>query len=199
MSAQLVAIAGSPRRGGNTELLLDEFLAGLQEKGVTWEKIRVADLAIEDCRACGGCSRSNPPGRCVIEDAMRDVLDRLRAAQGYVLATPIWFGGPPAALKAMIDRCQALWATDPTFSREKSKKPAALLVVGGMHLLWQDPGVRVVARSFFAALYARIVGELFIHDVDARGEILKHPDLLAKARELGRDLAGGILHPGPPA
>lgn len=191
---RLIAIAGSPRRDGNTEIMLDAFLSGVTETDVTWEKLRVTDMGIEACRSCGGCLRSKPPGRCVIRDRMRDVIDTLRTADAYALATPIWFGGPPAQLKAVIDRCQSLWAEDAAAPiRPKLRKVGVLLVVGGMNLTWQDPGMRSVARSFFAALHARLVDEIIVHKVDDRGEINEHPEILEQARRLGCSTAERIL------
>ena len=192
--ARLIAIAGSPRRDGNTEIMLDAFLSGVTETGLTWEKLRVTDMNIEPCRSCGGCLRSKPPGRCVIPDGMRKIIDTLRAADAYVLAAPLWFGGPPAQLKAVIDRCQSLWAENAAGpGRPKLRKVGVLLVAGGMNLAWQEPGMRSVARSFFATLHARLVDEIIVHKVDSRGEIREHPEVLKQARELGRKTAAQLL------
>lgn len=194
MTAQLLAICGSPRRNGNCETLLAAFLEGVAEKGVTWEVVRTHGSGIADCRACQACSRPESLGVCAFaEDGMGRLLEKFRAAEGFVVATPTWFGGPPATLKAVIDRCQALWAADPKFSKHPHDKPAALLSVGGMNFKWQEPGIRSVVRSFLASVYARTVGEIFVHNVDAAGEIKKHPDLLAQATDLGREVADLIL------
>ena len=194
MTAQLVAICASPRRKGNCEALLAAFLEGVDEKGVTWEVVRTHRSGIGDCRACEACLRPATLGVCAFaEDGMGGLLEKFRAAAGFVVATPIWFGGPPATLKAVVDRCQALWAADRTFSKHPHDKPGALLAVGGMDLKWQDPGVRAVVRSFFASVYAKCVGEILVHDVDAIGEIRNHPNVLAQARDLGLKVAGLVL------
>jgi len=128
VTAGLVAICASPRRKGNSEALLAAFLDGVAEKGVTWEIIRTHRSGIGDCRACGACSRRASLGVCAFaEDGMGEVLEKFRAADGFVVATPIWFGGTPATLKAVIDRCQALWAADRTFSKHPHDKPGAIL------------------------------------------------------------------------
>lgn len=192
MTAPLIALLASPRKRGNSAVLLDAFLEGVDEAGVPWEKIRTHALGIADCRSCGGCLRPERLGRCVVEDGMAGLLDRFRGAGGFVVATPVWFGGPPATLKAVVDRCQALYAVDPRFRKHPHDKPGALLAVGGMNLAWQDPGVRAVVRSFLASVYARLTGEVFVHGVDHLGEMSARTDALDEARQLGRDVAGAM-------
>jgi len=194
VTAQLVAICGSPRRKGNSEALLAAFLEGVAEKDVTWEIIRTHGSGIGDCRACDACSRPASLGVCAFaEDGMGELLEKFRAAEGFVVATPIWFGGTPATFKAVIDRCQALWAADHSFSKHPHDKPAALLCAAGMDLKWQDAGVRAVVRSFLVSVYAKSAGEVFVHNIEAPGEIKEHPEVLAQAADLGRKVADLIL------
>lgn len=194
MNAQLLAICASPRRKGNCETLLGAFLEGVDRKGVTWEVVRTHGSGIGDCRACEACSRPKSLGVCAFAgDGMGELLEKFLAADGFAIATPIWFGGTPATFKAVIDRCQALWAVDHTFSKHPHDKPAALLSVGGMDLAWQDAGIRAAVHSFLASVYARCVGEVFVHNVEAAGEINEHPETLEQARDLGVKVAELIL------
>ena len=99
---KVLGIMGSPRIKGNTDLLLDEALKGAQSQGAEVEKIVVDKLKIAPCREYYGCLRD---GNCVIRDDMDDIYPKLLEADGIIVASPIFFYGLTAQLKALIDRC----------------------------------------------------------------------------------------------
>ena len=98
---RVLGVVGSPRRGGNTETLVDEVLRGAEEAGGRTEKAVLSEMDVRPCRACNACSRL---GRCVIEDDMAGLLERMRASNVWVLGTPVYWWGPTAWMKAFIDR-----------------------------------------------------------------------------------------------
>lgn len=106
MSKKVLILSGSPRKGGNSDTLCDEFMRGAQEAGNEVEKIRVAEKNIGFCRACYGCKDT---GTCVIKDDMADVLQKMIDADVLVLASPVYFYSIDAQLKALIDRTVARW------------------------------------------------------------------------------------------
>lgn len=106
MSKKVLILSGSPREGGNSDLLCDEFAKGAVESGNEVEKIRVAEKNIACCRACYACKNS---GKCVIKDDMAEVLQKMIDADVLVLASPVYFYSIDAQLKAVIDRTVARW------------------------------------------------------------------------------------------
>lgn len=106
MSKKILVLSGSPRKGGNSDLLCDEFVKGAQEAGHDVEKIRVAEKNIGFCRACYACREG---GVCVIKDDMAAVLEKMIEADVLVLASPVYFYSIDAQLKALIDRTLARW------------------------------------------------------------------------------------------
>ena len=106
-TADILAIQGSPRRGGNTDLLLDAALESAGRLGATYEKIVLRDFKISPCLEINQCMKT---GHCAIKDDMTGLYSKLTAAPVVLAATPIFFYGPSAQLKTFIDRCQALWA-----------------------------------------------------------------------------------------
>ena len=100
----VVSFSASPRKKGNTEILLDEVIKGLEVKGIKVEKIRTHELEISPCNGCGHCDTH---GRCVIQDTFQDIFDRLIECDGIVFASPLYFMNVPARGKALIDRCQS--------------------------------------------------------------------------------------------
>ncbi len=102
----VLILSGSPRKGGNSDLLCDEFMRGATEAGHKVTKINVADKRIAPCRACYACKGT---GKCAIKDDMADILQTMIDADVLVLASPVYFYSIDAQLKALIDRTVARW------------------------------------------------------------------------------------------
>lgn len=107
MSKNVLILSGSPRKGGNSDLLCDEFMRGAQEAGHNVEKIRVSEKKIAPCSACYYCRQSE--GVCAYKDDMAEVLQKMIDADVIVLASPVYFYSIDAQLKAVIDRTVARW------------------------------------------------------------------------------------------
>ena len=107
MSKKVLILSGSPRKGGNSDILCDEFAQGAQEAGNEVEKIRVASNNIHPCSACYYCRDHG--GACVYKDDMAAILQKMIDADVLVLASPVYFYSIDAQLKAMIDRTVARW------------------------------------------------------------------------------------------
>lgn len=104
---KVLILSGSPRKGGNSDILCDRFAKGAAEAGNAVEKIRVADKKIGYCHACYYCR--DHAGACAIKDDMAEVLQKMIDADVIVLASPVYFYSIDAQLKAVIDRTVARW------------------------------------------------------------------------------------------
>lgn len=102
MSKTVLAIVSSPRKNGNTELLVDEFVKGAKEAGHAVEKLCLREKKIAPCLACEACLRNG--GACVQKDDMGEILEKFIAADVVVLSSPVYYYSVCAQLKAMIDR-----------------------------------------------------------------------------------------------
>lgn len=107
MSKKVLVLSGSPRKGGNSDLLCDEFTRGALESGHQVEKIRVSTQKIHPCSACYFCRQHS--GECVHKDDMAALLQKMIDADVLVLASPVYFYSVDAQLKAVIDRTVARW------------------------------------------------------------------------------------------
>lgn len=107
MSKKVLILSGSPRKGGNSDMLCDRFAEGAAEAGHEVEKIRVAEKHIRPCSACYYCREHG--GECVHRDDMAEILQKMIAADVIVLASPVYFYSIDAQLKAVIDRTVARW------------------------------------------------------------------------------------------
>ncbi|MCI8809388.1 MAG: flavodoxin family protein [Oscillibacter sp.] len=101
MGKKILILAGSPRKGGNSDILCDEFARGAEETGHQVQKIYVHTLHIGGCMACYACRST---GVCVQKDGMAEALEALITADVIVLATPVYFYSMDGQLKTLIDR-----------------------------------------------------------------------------------------------
>jgi multimeric flavodoxin WrbA len=99
---KVLLLSGSHRKNGNSDLLCDQFMLGAKESGHQAEKIIIRDKKINYCLACDACKRNG--GTCVQKDDMNEILDKMMAADVFVLATPVYFYSMSAQMKTMIDR-----------------------------------------------------------------------------------------------
>lgn len=106
MNKKVLILSGSPRKGGNSDILCDEFARGAAKSGNEVEKICISEKNIACCKACYACKTN---GICVIKDDMADVLQKIIDADVLVLASPVYFYSIDAQLKAVIDRTVARW------------------------------------------------------------------------------------------
>ena len=101
MSKKILVLSASPRKGGNSDTLCDEFIRGAKEAENQPEKIFLRDKKIGYCTGCGVCNRTSS---CVQKDDMAQLLEKLVSADVIVIATPVYFYCVSAQLKVMIDR-----------------------------------------------------------------------------------------------
>ena len=104
---KVLILSGSPRKGGNSDILCQQFAKGAAEAGNEVEIVRVADKKIAPCKACYYCRTHE--GECAIKDDMAEVLQKMIDADVIVLASPVYFYSVDAQLKAVIDRTVARW------------------------------------------------------------------------------------------
>ena len=107
---KVLILSSSPRQGSNSDLLCDEFLSGALAAGHEVQKIRLADLTLNPCRACDYCLSHDC--QCVQDDGMKEIFPALKAADVIVLASPVYFHSISAQLKMVFDRT---YSTHPSY------------------------------------------------------------------------------------
>lgn len=101
MGKKVLILSASPRKGGNSDLLCDELLRGAQQAGHTVEKVFLRDRSIHYCTGCGVCNNTH---KCVQQDDMAEILEKMVNADVIVMATPVYFYTMDAQMKTLIDR-----------------------------------------------------------------------------------------------
>ncbi len=186
---KVLGIAGSPRRGGNTDLLLGEVMRGAASRGAEVKTIVLNDLDFIACQHCDACLKK---GKCKYQDDMQMVYRELEQADRIVLASPIQFMGVTAQMKAMIDRCQALWVRKyvlklPPLGNRRERK-GLFISVGGRKIANVFEPALVMVKTVFRILDITYAGELLFSGIDEKGAIAKHPDALRQAFRAGQKL-----------
>lgn len=187
---KILGIAGSPRKDGNTDLLLRQVMVGATNEQTQTKTIILRELSIAPCRHCDGCLKT---GKCVQKDDMQWLHTDLREADRIVMASPIFFMGVTAQTKAMIDRCQALWVIKyvlklPVSIPPGKKRRGAFVSVGGTTLNNIFEPSRATVKAWFRTLEVSFDGELTFPGTDEKGAIAQHPTALQDAFALGQRL-----------
>lgn len=192
MALKVLAFAGSPRRGGNSETLLDWMLDAMRsEPGVEVEKIALSEANINQCRGCNQCEKLN---RCVQRDGMDTVHDKLIKADCIILAAPIFCMGICAQAKALIDRAQVFRSRKyilklPIVPPErKGKRLGVFLSTAGQTWSYVFDAAIPSVKCFFHVIEVndRDIHYLMTNGVDEKGAILTHPTARRDAENLGR-------------
>jgi multimeric flavodoxin WrbA len=187
----VLGIASSPRKNGNSETLLDACLKGAAEAGASHEKIRICELKISPCLNCGGCEET---GKCVIDDDMQALFKNFSDSPILIVSAPVFFMGLPAQLKAAVDRCQSIWVRKYLLHRRMPNpdaRRALFIQIGGMKKEKVFEGGLVTIASFFATLDYGFHEKLLLNDIDAKGDVNLHPTALAQAQQMGLDIVAG--------
>ena len=196
MKARTVtAILGSPRRRGNSDTLALEFLKGASELGYGHELIIPTDLCISPCDGDSMCVKD---GKCTIRDGMNEVYTRVLESRYLLIATPVYFMGPPGSLKAFIDRFQAVWARgahlktfDPDSPERKANHKAFAVITGATEEkpTMYRPTISII-KAFLNVTGFAYAGELIAGGLDKQDDAAKRQELLTQARTAGREFVG---------
>lgn len=179
MSKKVLVISTSPRKGGNSDLLADEFVRGAREAGNSVEKITLYDKTIGFCKGCLACQRTQ---RCVIHDDADAIAQSMLTADVIVFATPIYYYGMCGQMKTMLDRANPLFPSDYQF-----REIYLLAAAAEEEERTVDGAITGLQGWIDCFEKARLAGTVFAGGVTSVGEIQGHP-ALRKAYEMGQNV-----------
>ena len=175
---QVLGIVGSPRRGGNTEILVDEVLAGAKEAGASTEKVILNQLDIKPCQGCNSCYKT---GHCQHEDDMPALLDKMEQSDLWILGTPIYWWGPTAQFKTFLDR----WYL-PKHQTFNGKRAIIVIPLGGEHEKYARHAIGLL-EDVLDYLSIELVETIIAPGCNRRGEVKNDENLLKRALKVGKD------------
>jgi multimeric flavodoxin WrbA len=173
---KVLALVASPRKGSNTDILVDRVLAGARSKGRDCEKVYLYPMRIEGCVDCRKCKRREHV--CPVKDDMQELYPKLETADVIVFGTPLYWYGPTGKMKLLIDRLRPFIA-----SRRLGGKSGVLVTPSEEGETACGPLVEMFRMSF-GYLGMRFAGALLAVAYE-RAEINDKPEELQRAERLG--------------
>ena len=190
----VLAFLGSPRKKGNSEVLTQELLEGVRQAGGSPEIIRLCDLKISPCISCGGCDKT---GRCVVEDDMIPLYEKIISIDKIIVSSPIFFYGVTAQTKAFIDRTQALWNRKRLLQKkgewvDNPERKGFFISVAATRGARIFEGAILTMKYGYDAMGMQYVGDFLVTGPDKRGDMAKYEKKLDEAREAGKKFILGL-------
>ncbi|MFC1977536.1 flavodoxin family protein [Chloroflexota bacterium] len=174
---KVLGIVCSPRKGGNTEILVKASLAKAREAGAEIELVTLAGKTVNPCDACYSCKKT---GKCHIKDDMQDIYTKLLDSQGIIFGTPVYFYSLCAQAKALIDRTFLF-----SEKRELQNKVAAFIVATGRT---GSTSALAVFNAFAIGQKMTVVGRAVGFGGREKDAVLKDARGLDEAETLGATL-----------
>jgi multimeric flavodoxin WrbA len=181
--SKVLAVIGSPRRGGNTEILVSRIAEGAASAGATVEIVRLGDLRIRECDGCHACWQGRP---CSKDDDMRALYGKIAASEIIVLGAPVYWYGPTALMKAFIDRF-VYFNSEANRPMVRGKRAAVAVVLEETHEETWRPVVDFFQKSL-GYLEMNLAGTVVAPGVGEKGAIRKDSQRLRDAYHLGASL-----------
>ena len=178
---KIIALIGSPRKGGNTDILVDEVLRGARTSRHKAKKLYLYDYNILPCLDCRRCKKAESGFTCSLMDGMQEIYQKLEESDLIIFGTPIYWYGPTAKMKLLIDRLRPYIAS----GRLKGKK--GIIVVPSEEGAACCNSLMEMFRMSFNYLEMEIAGSILAKAYE-RGEIEKNPRDLKRAFDLGASL-----------
>ncbi len=185
----ILIVNGSPRKGGNTDILTDTLLESALQGGANAEKIRLASVKVKPCLECGGCDET---GECIIDDDGKELFEKIARSDVLVVASPIFFYNITSITQAMVERSQACWVSKYLLKRGPwggKRRKGIFVSVGATKGKMLFDGVIRVMKYFFDAVDADYAGAMLYRNVEAKGAIRARQEAMEQMTELGRLLA----------
>lgn len=197
---KVVGLSGSPRKDGNTEILIKEALKTAKKEGAETEFISLAGKDIQPCQACYTCRLDDSKGVCAIEDDLPEIFEKLKKADGIIIGSPVYFLSVTAQLKALFDRSLTLRYGKGNVKRKPGLPggPEFLLTdkVGGAIAVGGGNGQQLTIQEILKWMVFQnmvVVGNRLDLGTNARagkiGSVLKDKNGLAQARHTGLRVA----------
>lgn len=181
---RILGVVGSPRKKGNTHMLVSRILDGAQEKGALTEILFLNDLRIRECDGCHVCWKGK---KCSKKDDMNKICPKIINSDVIIFGTPVYWYGPTALMKCFVDRFVYFNCPE---NRAKIRGKSAVIAVPFEE---ENPATAHLLVQFFKKslqyLEMNLIGKILVPGVSKRGDILDKNDLLEKGYNLGKRIA----------
>jgi multimeric flavodoxin WrbA len=180
---KVLGIVGSPRHGGNTEILIRETLQTISLDGIEVETVLLADKKINPCNACLLCKEKK--NFCAIEDDLTPILEKIKMTDGLILGSPVYFGSATPNIKALIDRVGYVFRNGENFLERKVGAPLVVARRAGHNFTFAQllyfffiMGMIIPGSTYWSIAFGR-----------EKGSVLQDEEGISTARKLGENIA----------
>lgn len=182
----ILGIVGSPRVNGNTSILVETILEGAEKKGATVETVSLGKLQINFCKGCLVCQTE---GKCVQEDDMLKLTEKMKAADIIVVGTPVYWGDVSAQVKSWMDRSIGFVKIEGNLiiSPLKGKGVALITCCADTSITMNDHALNTL-KNFFTFHKAKVIEELKVFGVYGAGDVFSNKEKIEEAYKLGSSL-----------
>ncbi len=181
---RILGVVGSPRKKGNTHILVSRILDGAHENGALTEILFLNDLHIRECDGCYVCWKGK---KCSKKDDMNNVYPKIMNSDVIIFGTPVYWYGPTALMKCFVDRFVYFNCPE---NRAKIRGKSAVIAIPFEE---KNPGTAHLLVQFFKKslqyLEMNLIGKILVPGVSKRGDILAKEDVLEKGFKLGKRIA----------
>ena len=180
---KILGVIGSPRKNGNTDILVSKMLAGAKKEGAVIDVLYLNDLKIKECIGCHICWEEK---QCPMQDDMCAIYPIIVENDIIIFGTPVYWYGPTALMKMFIDRF--VYFNSPSNKTKIKNKSAVIVIPFEEENLETAAPVITFFEKCFQYLQMNLLYKVIVPGVSQKGDVLKKVDVLNEAYEIGRKL-----------
>ena len=186
---KVLILNGSPRVGGNTSVAVDELVQTFSEGGVETEVIQLGKMDIRGCVSCGSCAKT---GKCAIDDIVNEIAEKFEAADGLIVASPVYYASPNATLIACLDRLFYSSSFDKTMkvgaSVAVARRGGCSATFDVLNKYFTISGMPVASSQYWNSVHGTSKGQakLDLEGLQTMRTLARNMTFLMKSIELGK-------------
>ncbi|MBU2541335.1 MAG: flavodoxin family protein [Candidatus Omnitrophica bacterium] len=187
---KILFINASPRKGGNTDIVLSKISNSIGKRAQS-ETIIINDLNFRPCQGCEECAEG---AVCILDDDLGGIYKKIADSDVIIFGSPIYFGSLSSQAKMLIDRMQPFWVAkqkrleEPSLTKEATlnikRKKGFLVLVSGSSREYFFENAKQIIKNFFDVVNTQYCGQLFYAKIDKKGEILDFPGIEKQAKDI---------------
>lgn len=186
---KVLILNGSPRVGGNTSVAVDELVQVFSEEGIETEVIQLGKMDIRGCVSCGSCAKT---GKCAIDDIVNEIAEKFEAADGLIVASPVYYASPNATLIACLDRLFYSSSFDKTMkvgtSVAVARRGGCSATFDVLNKYFTISGMPVASSQYWNSVHGTSKGQakLDLEGLQTMRTLARNMTFLMKSIELGK-------------
>ncbi|MCL2086206.1 MAG: flavodoxin family protein [Oscillospiraceae bacterium] len=156
----VLAVNGSPRKGGNTAFAIETIANVLKESDIKTDIVNIGKLAVRGCVGCKTCAKI---GKCVFDDEVNEIADRMAKADGIIIGSPVYYAGINGTLKSFLDRAfysrSAVFRLKPCAAVVAARRAGVTSALTNINLYFELAEMLVVPSAYWSGVFGTVEGD----------------------------------------